>query len=137
MAGYNDDPVQDHVCEFMDITQSSGDNVEADLESHVKVKKQAPKTTTNKGKGKEKGKAKMHPSHSTHLDDLQPSKRKRRSEIWDHYDATFDLTIAKCKYCNKSITCATKNGTSAMLNHTRRCKKCPGNMDIKQKLLDI
>jgi len=55
MAGYNDDPVQDYIREFMDITESSGDNVEADLESHVKVKKQASKTTTNKGKGKKKG----------------------------------------------------------------------------------
>ena len=130
MAGYNDDPVQDYVREFMDITESSGDNVEADLESHVKVQKQASKTTTNKGKGKQKGKAKMHPSHPTHSDDLQPDKRKRRSGIWDHYDATSNPATAKCKYCNKFITCATKNGTSAILNHTRRCKKYPRNMDL-------
>ena len=144
MIGYNDDLVQDYVCEFMDITESSGDNgdehdVEADLESHVKVKKQASKTAKNKGnsKGRENGKAKMPPPHPTDSDDLQPAKRKRRSGIWDHYDATSDPATAKCKYCNKYITCATKIGTSAMLNHTRRCKKYPGNMDIKQKLLDI
>jgi len=39
MASYNDDLVQDHVREFMDITESSGDNgdendMEVDLESH-------------------------------------------------------------------------------------------------------
>ena len=44
MASYNDDLVQDNVPEFMDIMKSSGDNgdgndVEVDLESHVKVKK--------------------------------------------------------------------------------------------------
>lgn len=59
MTSYNDDPVQDHVPEFMDITESSGDNgdendVEVDLESHVQVKKHASKMATNKEKGKQK-----------------------------------------------------------------------------------
>ena len=53
MASYNDDPVQDHVPEVMDITESSGDNgdgndVDVDLESHVKVKKQASKMATTR-----------------------------------------------------------------------------------------
>ena len=48
-----------------------------------------------------------------------------------------NLATAKCEYYKKSITCATKNGTSAMLNHTRRCKKYSVHMDIKQNLLDI
>ena len=84
MTSYSDDPVQDHVREFMGITYSYEDNgdgndVELDLESHVKVKKQAYKAGTNKDKGKEKGKAKRSPPHPTHLGDLQPGKRKRRS----------------------------------------------------------
>ncbi|KAJ8430073.1 hypothetical protein Cgig2_008520 [Carnegiea gigantea] len=62
MASYNDDPVQDHVPEFMDIAESSGNNgdgndVEVDLESHVKVKKvkkQASKMATNKEKGNQR-----------------------------------------------------------------------------------
>ena len=43
MASYNDDPIQDHIREFMDITESSKDNgdgndVEVDSESHVKCR---------------------------------------------------------------------------------------------------
>ena len=77
MAGYNDDPVQDYIREFMDITESFGDNgdendVEVDLESHVKVKKQASKTATNKDKGKEK----RPPPHPTDLGDPQPASEK-------------------------------------------------------------
>ena len=132
MASYNDDPVQDHVPKFMDISESSGDNgdgndVEVDLESHVKVKKQASKRATNKGKGNQK----RPPPPPTNLGGPQFGKRKKRSEIWDHYDEIPNPTVAKCKYCQKSITCATKNRTSVMLNHTKRCKKYPGNMDIK------
>ncbi|KAJ8429318.1 hypothetical protein Cgig2_025074 [Carnegiea gigantea] len=61
-VSYNGDPIQDHVPEFIDITESSGDNgdgndVEVDVESHVKVKKvkkQASKMATNKEKGNQR-----------------------------------------------------------------------------------
>ncbi|KAJ8432087.1 hypothetical protein Cgig2_001168 [Carnegiea gigantea] len=94
MASYNDDLVQDHVREFMDMMESYGDNadgndMEVHLESHVKVKKQASKMATNK----EKGKQKRPPSHPTNLGDPQSSKQKRRSKIWDHYDETTAPTI--------------------------------------------
>ena len=78
MGSYNDDPIHDHVREFMDITKLSRDNgdgndVEAGLESHAKVKKQAFKMATHK----EKGKQKRPPPHLTNLGEPQSGNRKK------------------------------------------------------------
>ena len=71
----------------------------------MKVKKQTSKMAINKQK--------RPPFHPTNLGDPQSGKQEKGSKIQDHYDETTAPTIAKRKYCQKSITCATKNGTSA------------------------
>ncbi|KAJ8430599.1 hypothetical protein Cgig2_001684 [Carnegiea gigantea] len=91
MGSYDDDPLNEYdpVCEIINITESSGDNcdrddVGVDLESYVKMKKQASKMATNKDKGKGKGKAKRPPPHLTNLGDLQFGKRKKSLNSWEY-----------------------------------------------------
>ncbi|KAL4284773.1 hypothetical protein GQ457_16G007020 [Hibiscus cannabinus] len=64
-------------------------------------------------------------------------KRKRKSKWWAHFSDTEDSAFASCKYCKKLIGCETKNGTTPLANHIKRCKKYPPNLDTKQKLIDF
>ncbi|CAO2816523.1 unnamed protein product [Amaranthus hypochondriacus] len=66
------------------------------------------------------------------------SSRSNRSKWWDHYTVDeLDPTIAHCKYCTASISCHSKNGTTSLANHTKRCKKYPPNLDLKQKKIEF
>ncbi|CAL1356970.1 unnamed protein product [Linum trigynum] len=60
------------------------------------------------------------------------AKKRKRSDIWDHYDVVFveegspkkRVQKGKCKRCNSLIAAdSQKNGTSALRKHDATCRK--------------
>ncbi|GMI66222.1 hypothetical protein HRI_000291500 [Hibiscus trionum] len=80
---------------------------------------------------KKKKKEKKSPTDAT------PRKKKKKSKWWTHYSDTGDSTFASYKYCKTLIGCETKNSTTPLANHIKRCKKYPPNLDKRQKLIDF
>uniref|UniRef100_A0A0E0KVF2 BED-type domain-containing protein n=1 Tax=Oryza punctata TaxID=4537 RepID=A0A0E0KVF2_ORYPU len=62
------------------------------------------------------------------------SSSKKRSKVWEHFtpvEFTADgkASKARCNYCDKDLCCTSKNGTSALRNHLKICKKNVGPSD--------
>ncbi|XP_012574105.2 zinc finger BED domain-containing protein RICESLEEPER 2-like [Cicer arietinum] len=63
---------------------------------------------------------------------LPSSKRKNRSQEWNHFtEVPNSGQIAKCHYCGHLIKF--KDGTSAMIMHLKRCKEHPDNQEHKRQ----
>ncbi|GAB2287669.1 hypothetical protein Dimus_022036 [Dionaea muscipula] len=53
---------------------------------------------------------------------------KYRSEFWNHFlqiKLNGVVVKAKCKYCSKVLKAESKNGTTALKDHYKHCKKKP------------
>ncbi|XP_012575436.1 zinc finger BED domain-containing protein RICESLEEPER 2-like [Cicer arietinum] len=63
---------------------------------------------------------------------LPSSKRKNRSQAWNHFtEVPNSCQMAKCHYCGHLIKF--KDGTSAMIMHLKRCKEHPDNQEHKRQ----
>ncbi|GAB2281864.1 hypothetical protein Dimus_016426 [Dionaea muscipula] len=63
---------------------------------------------------------------------------KYGSEFWNHFMQTKLNEVvmkAKCKYCSKVIKAESKNGTTALKDHYKYCKKKPQAPRMRQKIL--
>uniref|UniRef100_A0A453CZW8 BED-type domain-containing protein n=2 Tax=Aegilops tauschii TaxID=37682 RepID=A0A453CZW8_AEGTS len=90
------------------------------------LEKEHPETCTKKPPG-------AHPPNPSSTSELivtgsssMRRGKKRWSKAWEHFDDIDEENrgpIARCKYCLTEIKCGTKNGTSGMLAHNRKCKK--------------
>ncbi|GAB2287410.1 hypothetical protein Dimus_039825 [Dionaea muscipula] len=63
---------------------------------------------------------------------------KYRSEVWRHFTQIKlggVVVKAKCKYCNKLLKAEFRNGTTALKDHKLNCKRKPGALDTRQKVL--
>lgn len=74
------------------------------------------------------------------------AKRKRkpmkaRSMVWDHFNKFTDtdgFVKSRCKYCDKVYASdSSLNGTSALNNHLKVCKKLPLSGESKQTQLSL
>ncbi|KAK4349183.1 hypothetical protein RND71_031938 [Anisodus tanguticus] len=94
-------------------------------------KKDAPSSSSSKQK-----KPPLHPTVSGSSSHSQRV-RKKKSKWWVHYEDTSDPDVARCSHCDVLIGFKGTNGTTPLRNHAQRCKKCPANLDLKQKLIDF
>ncbi|CAH1415868.1 unnamed protein product [Lactuca virosa] len=72
----------------------------------------------------------------------QSVRDKRTADVWHKYvdirdPETHKIVKAQCKICSRVLKVATKNGTSFMANHLLTCPNNPGNIDKKQKKINI
>lgn len=70
------------------------------------------------------------------VDILEALKSNERSDAWCHFTRKLEDNRVKgnCNYCKKSICADSKsNGTSALLNHVKICKKYPPNVAALRK----
>ena len=109
---------------------------DSDVESVKEVEKESfPKSKKRKGSPSSlpnKEKPPLPPNVSTSREG------KKTSPYWAHYDVdAVNPNVARCKYCNASIGCESRKGTTPLKNHVERCKKIPPNMDRKQKLIQF
>ncbi|KAF8040567.1 hypothetical protein BT93_B2713 [Corymbia citriodora subsp. variegata] len=62
------------------------------------------------------------------------TRRRTRSQVWEHYKHIVDQEKAKCIHCGALIGCASGQGTSSMHHHLVRCKKfLYANVEKRQK----
>ena len=56
-------------------------------------------------------------------DDGSRSKKKTRSDVWNHYSRLpTNYNRCKCRYCKKEFSCPTKSGTSNLRKHKSGCR---------------
>ncbi|GAB2282791.1 hypothetical protein Dimus_017326 [Dionaea muscipula] len=63
---------------------------------------------------------------------------KYRSEFWNYFlqiKLNGVVVKAKCKYCSKVLKAESKNGTTALKDHYKHCKKKPQAPGMRQKIL--
>ncbi|CAH9100269.1 unnamed protein product [Cuscuta europaea] len=64
-----------------------------------------------------------------------PSKKRKKSIYWEHFEQVDNNGYHNCKYCKKRIRAVVKNGTSGMKNHLERCAEYPPTKDKKKRLV--
>jgi hypothetical protein len=69
----------------------------------------------------------------TEEDMLKISSKPRSSKVWMHFILSTDKLWAKCRYCSKVLTAASKSGTGHLARHTN---KCPARAEQGQSTLD-
>lgn len=59
---------------------------------------------------------------------ISDQKRKRTSDVWNHYTKVIDgpLTKAICKNCSSTLSAQSTSGTNHLWRHLNRCKNQPG-----------
>ncbi|CAI9115909.1 OLC1v1016922C1 [Oldenlandia corymbosa var. corymbosa] len=61
--------------------------------------------------------------------------------VWAHYEVIVEFPPetqrAKYLYYEASLSCATKNVTSCLINHLIRCQKCPFNIEAMRTKLEL
>jgi hypothetical protein len=60
-----------------------------------------------------------------------------RSQCWKEFEPVLEdgvVVQARCKHCDELMGARRGQGTSALLNHLKRCKKCSSALKIVQDL---
>uniref|UniRef100_A0A0E0MP04 BED-type domain-containing protein n=1 Tax=Oryza punctata TaxID=4537 RepID=A0A0E0MP04_ORYPU len=61
------------------------------------------------------------PSSSSRGGGRRRSERRRRSVVWEHMELDPSGNKASCRYCTKTLSAKTKDGTTHLRRHVNRC----------------